>query len=276
MKTFTVEERISLKDFTDAVYPQGSFVLPSLLRTRDVRVNGIKTGRDMMLEAGDEVTYYTTAAQEAKRTHDVIYRDENVLIADKYAGVSSEGLCRETDGARLVHRLDRNTAGVMVLALNGHAERELLAAFRDRKVKKTYLCLCKNNFVGKSGRLTAFLKKDEREAKVKIFSERPDGSSQLDTGYRVLKSCGDYALVEVELHTGKTHQIRAHMAFIGCPVLGDEKYGDERLNKKYAAKRQRLVAEKLQLFPSGTLAYLGGKVFLSSFEPSTGGCRKKD
>jgi 23S rRNA pseudouridine955/2504/2580 synthase len=88
------------------------------------------------------------------------------------------------------------------------------------------------------------------------------------TEYEVVEKCNDYALVKITLHTGRTHQIRAHMAKIGCPVLGDEKYGDEALNKKYGLKRQQLVAKLLKLPNIGYLARLGDRVFESEFTPN--------
>ncbi len=267
MKSFTVTQPQTLKQFTDSVYPQGSFALNQLLRKKDVRVNGVKVGANVTLQAGDTVTYYTTAAQEAMQTHTVLFENEDVCVVDKQAGVNVEGLqnslCEGGD-YRLVHRLDRNTAGVMIFAKNDGAERELLTAFRERLAHKQYLCLCKNKFVKKHNRLTAFLKKDERVSLVTIYDNPVNGSSEIITEYQVLKECGDYALVSVVILTGKTHQIRAHMAHIGCPVLGDEKYGDEALNKKYKLKRQVLVAKKLSFSGLKTLRYLNDKTFESS------------
>ncbi len=270
MKTFTVKQKSNLKDFTDSVYPQGSFYFFQLLKARDIRVNGVKTGANVALKAGDSVAYYTTREQEAKPSHRAIYADENVFIADKFSGVNSEALSEELRGAgdfRPVHRLDRNTAGLIVFAKNDRAETELTAAFKDRQVIKTYQCLCKNAFKSGGERLTAYLVKDESAARVKIFDSPASGGVKIITEYRVLKPLGDCALVEIILHTGKTHQIRAHMAHIGCPVLGDEKYGDEALNARYKAKRQRLVAKKLQFALPGRLSYLNGKVFESTFSP---------
>ncbi|MBO5327664.1 MAG: RluA family pseudouridine synthase [Clostridia bacterium] len=270
MKTFSVPFNCNLKDFTDSVYPQGSFAFSQLLRNKDIKVNGVRVNKNVPLKSGDTVIYYTSVKQEEKLSHRVVYEDENVLIADKFSGVSSEALlcelCQKGD-FRLAHRLDRNTCGLITFAKNDAAEQALKVAFKERTVEKTYLCFCKNSFKKKHEFLTAFLKKDEKASLVKISSEQNNGYVKIATEYQVLKSMGDYALVEVLLHTGKTHQIRAHTAFIGCPVLGDEKYGDEKLNAKYGAKRQCLVAKRLCFKNVDSLGALNGKTFESEFIP---------
>ncbi len=268
MKTFLVKENCTLKEFTDFNYPQGSFVLSRLLKNRDIKVNGARVSSDLKLFAGDEVCYYTTPAQEGELSHSVVFEDENVLICDKFSGVASEGLLSELNRSVevfAVHRLDRNTSGLIVFAKNKRAEEELLRAFKERAIEKTYLALCKNCFRSDAAVLKAYLKKDADGAYVKV-SDRECGE-RIVTQYKVLEKRGDIALVEVALHTGKTHQIRAHMAHIGCPVLGDEKYGDSALNKKYGARRQRLVAKYLKFNLSGKLSYLNNTRFESNFTP---------
>ncbi|MDE7087165.1 MAG: RluA family pseudouridine synthase [Clostridia bacterium] len=269
MKKFTVTQQTNLKDFTDATYPQGSFVFASLLKKGDIKVNGVKTRANCPLNAGDEVAYYTTDAQEQKPSHTVVYEDENVLIADKLSGVSSEALfCELGENYFPVHRLDRNTCGLIALAKNKEAEEALISSFKNRSIEKIYLCFAKNSFKAHSAVLTAYLSKDEAAGTVKVFDLPANNRVKIVTEYEVEKEYGDYALVKVTLHTGKTHQIRAHLAHIGCPVLGDNKYGDSALNKKYHATRQILVAKSLTFHPSGNLTYLDGKQFTSSFFPT--------
>lgn len=269
MKKFIAGRAGDLKTFTDEVYPQGSFAFAALLRARDIKVNGVRTGKNMRIAAGDEVTYYTTPAQEARHSHEVIYSDENVMVCDKYSGVSAEGLVSELAplGAVPVHRLDRNTEGLMVFALNPVAERELLAAFKERRVHKTYLALCKDGFKSESGTLKAYLKKDAASSLVSVTDFPAAGAREIVTGYSVEWRKDGLALVKVTLYTGRTHQIRAHFAHIGCPVLGDEKYGDERLNEKFGARRQRLVSHTISFELGGSLFYLDGKTFTSNFVP---------
>lgn len=241
-----------------------------------MRVNGAKTGKNVQLCPGDEVMYFTTPAEEAKPFYREVYRDENVLIADKFAGVSSEALhcsLRESCGARFIHRLDRNTAGLIAFALNEGAEGEMLAAFRSRRVQKVYGAVCFHPFRQRHAVLTAYLKKNADVARVRIFSSPVPGAEKIVTEYELEASFGEYSRVRVLLHSGRTHQIRAHMAFIGNPVAGDEKYGDEALNKKYHLRRQLLVAERLAFSFQGKLAYLNGHEFTSYFRaemPETG------
>ncbi|MDE7439226.1 MAG: RluA family pseudouridine synthase [Clostridia bacterium] len=268
MKTFTAFQDTNLKDFTDSVYPQGSFCFSALLKAKDIKVNGVRAGKNMPVKRGDEVIYYTTKKQEEKPSHTVVYEDENIYIADKFSGVSSEALSTELSSRGefyAVHRLDRNTQGLIVFAKTKYAEDKLNKAFKERAVQKTYIALCKNSFKESGATLCAYLLKDESKGLVKVFASPQKGAEKILTEYSVEEQRGDIALVKIYLHTGKTHQIRAHFAFIGCPVLGDEKYGDEALNAKYSAKRQRLIAKYLQFNLEGSLAYLNGKTFESGF-----------
>ena len=268
MKTFSVTQDTDLKDFTDAVYPQGSFCFSALLKAKNIKVNGARVRENVSLSRGDEVIYYTTPKQEQIPSHGVVYEDKNLLIADKASGVSSEALLFELCARGelyAVHRLDRNTEGLIIFAKTKEAEGELLRAFKNRLIDKTYIALCKNAFAKKRATLTAYLKKDEKVGLVKIYDEKKSGSETIVTEYCVEEERGDVALVSVRLHTGKTHQIRAHLAHIGCPVLGDEKYGDRQLNAKYGAKRQRLVAKYLTIDSGGCLSYLKGKTFQSAY-----------
>ena len=149
MKSFTVKTDCSLKDFTDAAYPQGSFCLAALLRGKDIKVNGARVNSNVFLKSGDTVNYYTNPKQESLKSHYTVYEDENVLVADKLSGVTAEGLLSEllqNGEYYAVHRLDRNTQGLIVFAKNRGAEEELTAAFKERRVRKKYIALCKNGF----------------------------------------------------------------------------------------------------------------------------------
>ena len=272
MKTFICTQPQNLRDFTDFTYPQGSFCFARLLREKDIKVNGVRVSKNVMLNAGDTVVYYTTQKDESAPTHITVFEDDNIIIVDKFSGVTSEGLCVELNTCGTfyaVHRLDRNTSGLMVFAKTENAERELLKAFKEHGLQKTYIAVCKNNFKESSCTLNAFLKKDEKNALVKVYDKQIDNAVKIITEYSVLQQNDDLALVEINLHTGRTHQIRAHFAYIGCPVLGDEKYGDEVLNRKYGVRRQCLVAKKLQFKNlAGGIGYLNGFAVQSNFELS--------
>ena len=228
MKEFTVREDTTLKTFTDNYYAQASFCFRTLLKAREIRVNGARVSADMPL------------------------KPEAVFSA----------LC-ERGETYFIHRLDRNTAGLLIFAKNAEAEGELLSAFRDRRVEKIYLARVVGCPKEKHAVCTAYLKKDAAASRVRV-SSKPVGE-KIITEYEVVER-GETSLLRVTLHTGKTHQIRAHLAFLGFPIVGDEKYGDGAYNRAHNAVRQKLVAKRLTLHCAGALAYLDGRTFLSSHE----------
>ena len=256
MKKFTVQEESTLKTFTDNTYAQASFVFRTLLKEREIKVNGVKVGADILLKKGDEVQYFLTPAQEKKQAFIAIYEDENVLVVDKESGVNSEAVFAALQ-LYPIHRLDRNTAGLLILAKNAKAEGELLAAFKERKVEKIYHALVVGKMPKKHTVEEAYLEKEQNGVKIGTRGEK------IVTEYEVLAEYEDSSLLKITLHTGKTHQIRAHMAYLGHPVVGDEKYGDSAYNKKFHATRQKLLAKSLTLQTEGVLAYLNGKTFQS-------------
>ncbi len=271
MLELIVRQTQSLKEFTENNYAQASFFWAYLLKNKDIRVNGIRVNQDLTLQAGDVVRYYLTPKQEEKPAFHEVYKDDNILVVDKESGVNSEAVYaalarRYGENCRFVHRLDRNTKGLMAFALSEDFEKELLAAFRARRVEKIYHALCFNRPQKNEAVLTAYLKKDGEKATVRVYDTPAIGREQIVTAYKILEQKTETVKLEVTLHTGKTHQIRAHLAHIGCPVVGDMKYGDAQKNKKYSAARQCLVAKYLSFTPDGAFAYLKDKRFVSRFD----------
>lgn len=258
----------SLKEFTENNYAQASFFWNVLLKNREIKVNGKRVGTDIRIFEGDEICYYLTAKQAEKVAFYTVYEDENILVVDKESGVNSEAvfaaLSREKE-CYFIHRIDRNTKGLLVFARTEKAEKALLSAFKDKRVEKRYHALCFGTFEKQRAVLTAYLKKDEKRSLVKIFDTHVRDAEKIITEYSVLKTNGETTLVEVLLHTGKTHQIRAHLSHIGCALVGDMKYGNPEKNKEHNATRQRLVAKVLSFSLTGEYSYLNGKFFQSRF-----------
>lgn len=229
-----------------------------------------------------------------------IDKEDGVNSEAAYALLARE---RGKNAVYFIHRLDRNTRGAMIFAKDLVGAEELKKAFQARAIEKTYLAVLKNRFPadmlasggdmnacangaangangaangtngaanGAGGFIekTAYLAKDAGRAIVRILNKPQKGAEKISTGYKIIKKKGDLALCEIALHTGKTHQIRAHSAYLGVPVLGDTKYGDKTLNQKYGKARQCLISKKITLHFSAAspLAYADKKSFVSKFD----------
>lgn len=242
------------------------------LRKKDIKVNGKRISKDVPIIKGDLITVYIE--ENKKNFCDVLFSDENVLIVYKYSGVTSDEVCEflsQKQKVYYVHRLDRNTDGVMIFALNQLAEEELLKGFKNRTFEKYYITEVYGNLPENNGTLAHYLVKDSENSVVKIYDEQVNGSVKIITKYKVIKRLENSTLLEVELVTGKTHQIRAHFAHIGNFVIGDGKYGKESINRQFGAKTQRLTAYKLVLhFDGGALKYLDGKTTEIKYPYATG------
>ena len=267
------EKTQSLKEFTENHYAQASFFWTALLKNREIKVNGKRVGADVRLFAGDVVTYYLTQKQAEKTAFHIVYEDDNVLVVDKESGVNSEAVFAELSRKGeyyFLHRLDRNTTGLLLFARNPKAEKAILDAFKEKRVEKKYHALCFGNFPKPQDVLIAYLKKNADSALARIYDAPINGAEKIITEYKVLERRGETTLVEITLHTGKTHQIRAHLSHIRCPIVGDMKYGVTAQNKALKRARQCLIAKSLRLELSGEFAYLNGLVWTSRFEAEIG------
>ncbi len=266
MKKFIADKtgklsKIALNCVDDLSYS----VFMKSLRKKDVKINGKRISNDCQINAGDTVEIFYSPTVSEKFT--TVYKDENILVIDKKSGFTSESVferVKEEQGqAYFIHRLDRNTSGLMIFALNEVAEKELLLGFKNRTFEKYYYATVVGVPKQKSATLTAYLFKDQKNSFVTITDKQVKGSVQVKTGYTVLAENGETSLLKVILYTGKTHQIRAHLAHIGYPIVGDGKYGDFEYNQKVGVKTQMLKAGELILHfdKQSSLYYLNNKVF---------------
>lgn len=253
MKSFLVEKEIKLTKFLLEKYDaQISYsTVMRLIRNKDVKVDGKRVNSDVKLNKGSEVLVYYDG-NNAFANYDVLLDDLGVLVVYKPSGIAVENfeeiIRQKYHTATLCHRLDRNTSGLLVLATNKLAENELLNAFKNRTIKKEYLCEVYGKMKSPSAVLTAYLTKDEKKSKVFITDKKVDNSVKIITEYKVVKEKENSSILSVNLITGKTHQIRAHLAFNGNQIIGDGKYGVNSVNDLFNAKTQRLTAYKLTFY----------------------------
>lgn len=268
MITFKSNKNTTLLKCICEKQPQISFgVFNKLLRKKDIKVNGKRVAGNVSVVAGDLIEVYYVIP---KPTIEIMYQDDNVVIVDKPINievVDGEGdtlqsvLCEQLNmEVYAVHRLDRNTRGLIIFAKTLQAKEELEKAFKEHYIKKYYLAEV-TGAPKKEAKLKAYIFKDEKKSQCYIENQKTNSNKEIITNYRLLKSNGGVSLLEVEIPTGRTHQIRAHLAAVGLPVLGDNKYGDIDINKKYKLNRQQLKAYKLkfELPISFSLAYLNDK-----------------
>ncbi len=268
LQEIQVKSKQLLSDLIGENTDLGYYRIQKIIKSRSVKINGVRVGVDMNVSAGDVV--YVYLSDREKDGIEVVYRDENILVVNKNVGIEVQGehsLTEQinnilTDEVALpVHRLDRNTMGLVVFALNKNAEKELLDSFKEREIDKTYHCIVVGAPSSKTTNTAkAYLFKDAKKSMVYISETPKQGYQPIEMRYSVVKKMGELALLEVKPLTGRTHQIRAHLAYLKMPILGDGKYGVNKVNRRYRVKTQLLCCTKITFhFKQGTLRYLDGK-----------------
>lgn len=287
------------KFLTKAVKGLPQSMLYKSIRLKKIKVNRARTDQKYILQEGDEVQlflrdeFFDVPEKDADAIYriepklSIVYEDENILLCQKRPGVLVH---EDTDGGEntlilhikayllrkgeydpkseqsfapaLCNRIDRNTGGIVIAAKNAAALREMNEKIRENEISKFYLAAVHGRLEKKQATMTAYLVKDADANKVQIFDRPAKGLKEIITKYKVLKESGGDSLLEVELVTGRTHQIRAHFSHVGHPLLGDGKYGVNREDRKQGYKYQALYAYRLRFDfrdESGTLGYLRGK-----------------
>ena len=249
---FICKREQMLIDFIISQKPNLNFaIIKTALRKKDVRVNGQKVSQNILIKQNDVVTMFLP--QKKKKNIDIVFEDENILIVSKPAGIETtkkdkayiESDCLEDifDGTYACHRLDKNTEGLIILAKTKKAFNQMQEVFKLNKIHKTYTALVTGKVKQNGDNLQDYLVKGD--GIVKIHSSQVENSKIIKTNYVVKQNVDDLFVLSVDLLTGRTHQIRAHLAFHKIYVLGDQKYGDKIANKKYHAKMQLLCASKI-------------------------------
>lgn len=290
-----------LDKFLTKAYPNlPQSMLYKSIRKKDIKLNGKRCEISTRLQEGDRLTMYLKDEffQTVPKEYDflkaptrlsIVYEDENLLLLDKQPGLIvhpdetyhfdsliarvqhylyDKGEYKPDDEASfapaLINRIDRNTGGIVMAAKNAETLRIMNQKVRDHELVKLYLCIACGHMEKREATLTGYLEKNESQNRVYISQKPSPGAKSIKTRYRVLQEKKRFSLLEVELLTGRTHQIRAHLASIGHPLAGDGKYGSNALNRETGFRYQALCSYKLRFHfttPAGILEPLNGQEF---------------
>ena len=269
------------------------------IRTKKIKVNRARTEQKYVLQEGDIVQLFikdeffdspekdNSALASITPKLTIVYEDENIILCNKRPGVLVHEDDEGKDNTLIMHikaylyqkgeydpeneqsfapalcnRIDRNTGGIVIGAKNAEALRVINEKIKNDEISKFYYCVVHGKMPKKADTLTGFLLKDSDKNQVKIFDKQVKGSKNIITKYKVVSEKNGMSLLEIELVTGRTHQIRAHMSYIGHPLLGDGKYGINKDDRAKGYKYQALYAYRLRFDfddNSGALGYLKGK-----------------
>ncbi len=304
MKSFIIEkndadQRLD-KFLTKSCSKLPKALMYKYIRIKRIKVNGKRAEISTRLNVGDKVDMYINDEffekketvydfMSASKNIDIVYEDENIILLNKKVGLLShpdeteyvdtlitrvkrylfeKGQWHPDEETSftpaLVNRIDRNTSGIVICAKTAEALRVLNQKMKDRELHKIYLCIVHGKMNREKELLEGYLVKDEKKNKVFVSKKPKEGAKSIRTEYKVLGFRDGLSLLEVNLLTGRTHQIRAHLASVGHPLVGDGKYGTNELNKKTGYKKQCLCSYKL-IFDftteAGGLEYLNKKEF---------------
>lgn len=271
------------------------------LRTKKIKLNGKKAAPSDFVEVGDVLSMYISEeffseeVEDKAYTHitpklNIIYEDNNVLLVDKPVGIlchsdEKEGYntlinhikayllkkgefnVAEAFAPALCNRIDRNTCGIVIAAKTANALRDMNRRIKERSVTKKYLAVIHGVPTEKNGTLCDYIRKDSNANRVYLSKSKKSAEEKSAvTKYKLIETAGDISLVEVELITGRTHQIRAQFAAIGHPLLGDGKYAINKQDRRMGYTHQSLCAYKLSFESTeeDSLSYLDGKIFYAS------------
>lgn len=281
MKKLNVPEKYNGKKLTKFILDSFPHLSPNMLykalRQKDIKIDGTRITKNCIIHTSNEILIYIADDLLCPTLDlDIVFEDANIVIINKPANLEVTGENSLTDFVHSkystsdflpmpCHRLDRNTTGLVLFAKNEDALNILLDKFKNHEICKKYLALVYGIPKVKKARLESYLFKDNKKSLVYISDDFKTGYQKIVTSYSVLEEYdNNSALLEVEIETGRTHQIRAHLAHIGHPIIGDGKYGINSVNKQFGFKFQQLKAYELKFdfkTDSGFLDYLNGKVF---------------
>ena len=263
------------KFLQDSIPNLSTNLLYKTLRKKDVKVNGKRINENISIFENDIIeVYISDSLLEKNIALNTIFEDDNILVIDKPAQIEVTGnnsltslIHNQYSNCEFLpmpcHRLDRNTKGLILFAKNQESLDILLKKFKNHEIEKHYLALVYGIPKIKSQTLTAYLFKDSKKSLAYISDEPKKGYSKIITSYSLIeKYSNGTCLLDVEIKTGKTHQIRAHLSHIGLPIVGDGKYGNYEINKRLDYKTQQLRSYILKFnfsTDSGILNYLNGK-----------------